>query len=190
MSQPRRVPVDPKTQKAVELPAFGDEPARPAKPDPESCNCPRLEREEWHEVENDWSDIAFLRGSTTAAMGVPLGYGDSVRELRGKAASLGLSVPEDAMVLLGEGRFRRPVLLEVEGSVTGRDVERPGGSAFTYLAPAPFGAIKDVVKAAEAAAKEQTGREPDATWLWYLTCRVCSAAREFETLVVCQYRPR
>ena len=39
----------------------------PAEPDP--CDCPRLDRSEWHEVESDWSDIAFARIGMPALSG-------------------------------------------------------------------------------------------------------------------------
>ena len=158
-------------------------------PGPAECDCPRLEPDDWHEVESDWSDITFLKASTGAVLGVPTGY-DSVRTaLLERAAKLGASVPEDAMLLLGSGRFRRSVLLEVENLPEGaKDVERPGGVAFSRLVQAPWGQMQGKVEETRERAREAYGREPDATWVWYLTCRVCSRERNFETLIIAHYR--
>jgi hypothetical protein len=192
MATRRRVRVD--TGEPVARPDFsGSAKPRAAAPepppDPEACDCPRLERDDWHEVESDWSDAAFLGTSLTAVAGVPLGYVDARHALEQKAEALGLTVPADAMALLGEGRFRRRLMLEVEGTPSGGEkLDRPGGVAFTRLVPAPMGQIRKVVEDTEKLAKERYGRKPDSTWLWYLTCRICSEARAFETLVVAHYR--
>ena len=94
---------------------------------PVDCGCPRLDAEDWDAVENDWSDIAFVKTNTSAVLGVPVGFDSSREELRKKAAKAGAVVPEDAMLLIGSGKFRRPILLEVESAPDGaKDVERPG----------------------------------------------------------------
>ena len=109
-------------------------------------------------------------------------------KLAAKARKLGATVPDDAMLLLGEGKFRRPVMLEVENAPDARDIERPGGAAFTRIAPAAPGAVKGVVEETVKVATGRFGRKPDTIWLWYLTCRTCSGERDFETLVVAHYR--
>src|SRR5690606_9279348 len=108
-----------------------------AEPEPD-CDCPRLEQSDWHEVESDWADIAFLKSAVTAAAGVPVGLNAQRPKLRQLAEELGLPVPDDPMILLGEGKVRRPVLLEVEpnGDVPG--LYRPGGFTWSRLVPAPF----------------------------------------------------
>jgi len=153
------------------------------------CGCPRLGHDEWHETESDWSDIAFLRSSIGAVMGVPVGYGSVRHRLERGAVARGLTVPEDAMVLLGAGRLRRPLLLEVEDVPAGaRGVERLGGVAYSRLVPAPLGEMKDALEATRRRARERYGRNPDDMWVWYLTCRVCSRERNFETLFIAHYR--
>ena len=154
----------------------------------EDCDCPRLDPDDWDRVESDWSDIAFLKGTSSAVLGVPTGIEKTRDELLRKAETLGATVPEDAMALIGAGQFRRPVWLEVEDAPEHKDIVRPGGVAFTRLVEAPLGVIKRVVGEVEADAREKYGRAPDGVWLWYLTCRVCSRARNFETLVVAHYR--
>ena len=85
------------------------------------CDCPVLDKEEWDGVESDWSDITFLKTTTNAVLGVPVGYNAALADLRKRAAELGAIIPEDAMLLNGAGKFRRPVLLEVD-AVAGRDL--------------------------------------------------------------------
>lgn len=149
------------------------------------CSCVSLAAEDWDRVESDWSDIQFVRTTLPAVMGVPLRYEAVRAALAGEAAKLGATVPEGAMLLIGEGRFRRPVLLEIEGAPpNSKGVERPGGVAFTRLVPAPWGEMKRVMSAFHAEVRVKYGRMPDATWVWYLTCGKCSAEREFETLFV------
>ncbi len=193
MAEKRRVRVGtgkPVAQPDFSVPAGKRDAARETLvDDPDACRCPRLERMDWHEVESDWSDATFVRTSMNAALGVPLGY----QQIRGKLAALAAkasaTVPDDAMVLLGEGKFRRPVLLEVEDAPAGAPgIERPGGISFSRLVPAPMGQMKSAVNDTVDAARERYGRKPDAIWLWYLTCRICSAARDFETLVLAHYR--
>jgi hypothetical protein len=154
----------------------------------EDCDCPRLDPDDWDRVESDWSDIAFIKGTSTAVLGVPTGFASTRSELIRRAENLGATVPEDAMALIGAGQFRRPVWLEVEDAPEDKEIVRPGGVAFTRLVQAPLGVIKRVVGEAESDARERYGRHPDAVWLWYLTCRACSRARNFETLVVAHYR--
>ncbi len=182
MTSPRRVKLDEsgmpvrKEDVPVEVPA--------------ACDCPRLEREDWDGVESDWSDIAFVKATTNAVLGIPVGY-DSVKEdLRNKAEKLGLNVPEDAMQLNGSGKFRRPVMLEVEGAPAGtKGIERPGGVAFTRIFEAPWGQLPKVASQTAKEARERYGREPDNLWVWYLTCRNCSRERNFETLIAAHYGP-
>ena len=154
------------------------------------CDCPVLDKEEWDGVESDWSDITFLKTTTNAVLGVPVGYNAALADLRKRAAELGATIPEDAMLLNGAGKFRRPVLLEVEGAPEGtKDLIRPGGIAFTKLLEAPWGELSKAVEKTSKAAAGKYGRAPDETWVWYLTCRECSKARKFETLIVAHYRP-
>lgn len=147
---------------------------------------------DWHEIESDWSDIAFLRGTTNAVLGVPLGYQNRAADLRQRAESLSLEVPEDGMLLLGEGRVRRPIMLEVEprgrSQAELKELYRPGGVAWSRLVPAPYGKMKQVVDETVTAARARYQKKPDDVWVWYLTCRICSAPREFETLIVAHYK--
>jgi hypothetical protein len=77
----------------------------------------------------------------------------------------------------------------VDGAEPGtRGVERPGGVVYTRLLPAPPGKVRIAVNTTEDEAKQRYGRGPDDTWLWYLTCRVCSEKRNFETLIVAHYK--
>lgn len=179
MAQRRRVRLDERGR-----------PLRPEAPAPQAeeplCGCARLEPGDWHEVESDWSDISFLRATLPALFGVPLRYDAIRRRLMERAEAAGLRVPEAPMLLLGNGRFRRPLLLEVEGDAPG--VWRPGGFAFSRLVPAPFGALRREAERTAAAARERYGRPPDHLWVWYLTCGRCSAARQFETLFIAHYR--
>ncbi len=153
------------------------------------CSCPNLDAEDWDKVENDWSDIAFARASTNAVLGVPIGY-DGVRDdLRKIAESAGGTVPDDAMLLVGAGKFRRPILLEVEdANDEAKGIYRPGGIAYTRLLEAPWGQLPKLSRNTEMEARQKYGRDPDDTWVWYLTCRECSKARNFETLIVAHYR--
>ena len=192
MPERRRVPVKPARPKPSFSAADFKEAVQLARePDSSECSCPRLDAAEWHEVESDWSDIAFVRTSMNAVMGVPVGFAGVKAELAMKALKAGAEVPEDAMLLLGEGKMRRPVMLEVEGAQPGsRDLERPGGVAYTRIVPAPMGGMKKAVRETRSLAAQKYGREPDALWIWYLTCRVCSGPREFETLILAHYKSR
>jgi len=157
----------------------------------EACDCPRLDPADWNDVESDWADITFLRGTTNAFIGVPVGYAATRTQLLAKAASIGATVPDDAMLLMESGQFRRPVLLEVEGvSPSTKGIWAPGGVAYTRLLPAPWGELKKLVKETESLATAKYGRKPDGMWIWYLTCRICSAERNFETLILAHYRAR
>ena len=156
----------------------------------EPCDCPRLDRNEWHEVESDWSDIAFARIGMPALFGVPLGFWTHRRRLiaRGEAAG---TVPEDAMLLMGQGRLRRPMLIEVEDADSSRrNIVTPGGVVFTRLLPAPWGQMRTLMKETRDMARERYGRNPATVWVWYLTCPTCSSEREFETLFVAHYPKR
>lgn len=192
MPEMRRVPVDPKRRskrQPADLATFASE-EQPE--EPEGCACPVLDAEDWHDAESDWSDIAFLKSSTTAVMGVPFGYQSTRDELRAKAKQLELELPEDGMVLLGQGKFRRPVMLEIDVTqgTRGPDIFRPGGVAYTRLVPGRMGSLGKLVDEALGMALGKYGRKPDNTWLWYLTCRHCSEARGFETLIVCHYKEK
>ena len=153
------------------------------------CACPRLDPEDWDQVENDWSDILFARASTNAVLGVPVGYDGTRNELKEIAAKACGTVPDDAMLLVGAGKFRRPILLEVEGaSADAKGIYRPGGFAYTRLLHAPWGQLPKLTRNTEMEARQKYGRPPDSTWVWYLTCRECSKPRNFETLIVAHYR--
>ena len=181
----RRVPVS----EAGGASARQGEATHPAN-EPPVCNCSRLERHEWHEVESDWSDITFAKIGVAAFFGVPIRFWSNRRKLIKRAEAKGV-VPQDAMLLLGPGRIRRPVLLEVEDiDAKRRGFVVPGGVAFTRLMPAPWGEIKKLMKETKAMARERYGRDPDTVWVWYLTCSACSADRNFETLFVAHYRER
>ena len=153
------------------------------------CSCPRLDPDEWHEVENDWSDITFVSSGTSALLGVPVGFAGAKSGLQGTAAKLKLTVPEDAMLLLGAGKFRRKIMLEVEGAQRGqKGVDWPGGIAYTRLVPAPWGDMQKVVGETKDAANARYNKNPDELYVWYLTCRLCSTERQFETLIVAHYK--
>ena len=62
------------------------------------------------------------------------------------------------------------------------------GVVFTRLVPASLGALRKALNETVTMAAARYGRKPDDTWMWYLTCRYCSAARAYETLVVAHYR--
>jgi hypothetical protein len=165
-------------------------PAAPHEPaEPETCDCPHLENDEWDGVESDWSDIAFVKTKASALLGVVTGLGKLRQKLVAKAATAHVAVAPDAMFLLGAGQFRRPAMLEVEDPSRGtKGVEHPGGVVYTRLMPAPPGKVRVAVSSTEDEARKRYGRDPDATWLWYLTCRVCSEERNFETLIIAHYR--
>lgn len=152
------------------------------------CSCPRLDADDWDQVENDWSDITFARASTSAVLGVPVGFDSTRNELRSIAEAAGGTVPEDAMLLVGAGKFRRPILLEVEGASDGKGIYRPGGVAYTRLLHAPWGQLPKLTRQTEMEARQKYGRSPDSMWVWYLTCRECSKPRNFETLIVAHYQ--
>lgn len=158
---------------------------------PARCDCPRLEPADWHDVESDWGDIQFVRTVTTAVFGVPVAVSGLRDELSGRATAAGAVVPDDAMLLFGDGRFRRDVLLEVDSVPdTAPGIVRPGGIAYSRLVPAPFGQVKKLAEETRALARERYGSPPDHLWLWYVTCRECSAERDFETLFVAHYAVR
>jgi hypothetical protein len=191
VTERRRVPVKKDSKRPAARPAISEaiELARAAAT-PEDCQCPRLDAADWHEVESEWSDIAFIKSHVNAAMGVPVGYGNAVYALNARAGRQGLTVPEDPMILLGAGNLRRPLLLEVEAPPEFKGAVRPGGVAYSRLVPAPMGQMKSAVAETVAAARNRYGRKPDAVWLWYLTCRLCSSGRNFETLVLAHFRDR
>lgn len=190
----RRVRLDDKGRRKEPAPA-PDEPtpaeaaAEEEPRPPAQCDCPRLDADDWHEVESDWSDIQFLRAHTNAALGVPVGFQKTRDNLREQASAAGATLPEDAMLLLGDGKVRRPVMLEVEDAPEGtKGLVEPGGVAFTVLFEAPWGQLRKLATRARLSAKERLGREPDDLWVWYLTCGECSDERNFESLFVAHYR--
>lgn len=155
----------------------------------EACNCPVLDATEWDAVESDWGDITFLATNINAIAGVPIGLDGAREALFARAAELGLRVPEDPMLLISEGAFRRRVLLEVEGDGARSAVVRPGGIAYTRLFEAPWGELKRAARRFRNEGEARYGRQPAEVLAWYLTCRVCSRARNFETLLVAHYPP-
>ena len=80
------------------------------------CTCPYLDRDDWDRVENDWTDITFVKSATNALLGVPIGFAGAKSDLEKRAKELSLQVPTDPMLLLGAGKFRRTIMLEVEGA--------------------------------------------------------------------------
>lgn len=183
MSEPRRRILIPGERKQAELPKHGD-----AVLPVEACDCPQLDPADWDGVESDWSDITFLRASVKALAGVPVGFDAARDALLARAGALGLEVPEDAMLLIGEGKFSRPLLLEVEGDAhAAKDVVRPGGVAFSRLVEAPWGELAKAARRLRDEARDRYGRPPAAIYAWYLTCPLCSRERNFETLLVAHY---
>ena len=181
MPQMRRVRISDKTGEPIPREVPGTE--------VEACDCPVLDPADWHEVESDWTDITFIKTATTALIGVPLGFGGTRAALAKKARDAGVEVPEDAMLLIGAGKFRRPVMLEVEDVAAGKKgIERPGGIVYTRLVSAPWGKMGEEMALTVAEARIKYGREADNTWVWYLTCAKCSGARNFETLFVAHYK--
>ncbi|MBE7519363.1 MAG: hypothetical protein HS107_08965 [Thermoflexaceae bacterium] len=190
MSRMRRVPVSgDKGRKAEHLPISAGEGEQEPPAAPSECACPRLDPADWHDVESDWSDIAFVKGAVSALLGVPVGYAGARAALEKKARAAGATIPPDAMFLLGSGRFRRPMLVEVEGADRrAKGIHSPGGVAYSRLVEAPWGEMRRVVEETREAAIARYGRRPDSLLLWYLTCRECSRERNFETLVIAHYR--
>jgi hypothetical protein len=188
MSEMRRVPV---SRKKSKTPPSESQPT--PTPDPEmdeqapDCACPHLDAADWHETESDWSDITFIKQMSKAVLGVPLGFNKVRASLEAKAARAGATVPPDAMLLMGAGRFLRPMMLEAEGG-DGSRLTRPGGVAYSRLLPAPWGELTRLLKETVDKATERYGRRPDDTWVWYLTCARCSSERDYETLFVAHYR--
>ncbi|GIW17399.1 hydrolase [Tepidiforma sp.] len=183
MSEPRRRILIPGDRKQAAPSAAGD-----ASLPVEACDCPRLDPADWDGVESDWSDITFLRASVKALAGVPVGFDAARSALFERASALGFEVPEDAMLLIGEGTFSRPLLLEVEGEVpASKEVIRPGGVAYSRLVEAPWGELAKAARRLRDEARERYGRPPAAMYAWYLTCPVCSRERNFETLLVAHY---
>ena len=182
MAKTRRVPVGKKGRPAVPRATPRAEPALV------ECDCPRLEQDDWHEVESDWSDVQFVRTAIAAVAGVPFRFNRVRARLERLAWEAGATVPTDAMLLLGPGRFRRQVLLEVEGAErSAKSVYEPGGIAYSRLVPAPWGEMRRALNDTAETARARYGRAPDHTWVWYLTCPVCSGDRDFETLFVAHY---
>ncbi len=196
----KRVPVDRRNEPVVDHPTV-DEPAvspdsdheRQSQPADPTCDCVDLDPVDWHEVESDWTDITFLPMSVAAILGVPLGYQRMLRQVGEKSRKKGLTIPDGAMMLVGQGRFRRPVLVEVEGPEGGPGspgLVRPGGFAYSRLVPAAYGDLKRRFEETEEEAVARYGRRPDSMWTWFITCRQCSAERDFETLFVAHYGDR
>jgi hypothetical protein len=161
----------------------------PAPPPSAVCDCPRLDEDDWDNVESDWGDIQFIRTHARAMFGVPIGFDGLRDQLRSLADAAGATIPDDAMLLLGPGRFRRPVLLEVENvDPDAGGVFMPGGVAYSRIMSAPWGEMSKRAKDTKQAARERFGRNPDSLWIWYLTCKDCSSEREYETLFIAHYR--
>lgn len=185
-SQRRRVLIPGPKDGPGQRPAEGSGPASPGAL--ETCDCPELDPADWDGIESDWSDITFVATTVNAVAGVPVGFESARQALFDRAAALGATVPESPMLLIGEGRFRRPLLLEVEDVPDGaRDVVRPGGVAYTRLVHAPWGELARAAKQLRAEAEQRYGRQPANLYAWYLTCRICSRERNFETLLVAHY---
>ena len=156
-----------------------------------TCKCPILDPEEWNAIESDWNDIRFLRGAAFAIFGVPLRFGATRNALIKTAKKLSGKLPEDAMILIGSGRFRREILIELDNHKKIPDNKRifePGGFSFTRIYEAPWGQMRNLMTGFENQATTRYGRKPDQTWVWYLTCQICTTARNFETLFVAHYR--
>jgi hypothetical protein len=172
----------------VDAPRPQVEPIAEESTDAEECACPRLDVDDWHEVESDWTDIQFLKSSLAAVAGVPIGFAGVRDKLAKEANAFGMAIPDSPMLLLGEGRLRRPVLLEVETDVSHPNLVRPGGFAWSRVLPASFGQMKNLATETRKLAEQRLGRAPDDFWVWYLTCAVCSEARNWETMFVAHYR--
>ena len=95
----RRVPVPDFSKSRGERPASpqgnGGQPTPAA---PVECNCPRLDPADWDGIESDWSDIAFLKTSVCALMGVPIGYGTARHGLEARAKKAGATIPKGTVV--------------------------------------------------------------------------------------------
>jgi hypothetical protein len=186
MPEKRRVRVSEKTGNPI-LSGTAVPPSEADSP----CACPELDASDWHEVESDWSDIGFVKVHTTALVGVPLGFGGTRKGLVVRAKELNYNVPDDAMLLIGPGKFRRPVMLEVGVPPEAtKGIVRPGGHVYTRLVSAPWGSMAKEMEETVRQARDKYAREPDATWVWYLTCSRCSGDRSFETLFVAHYKSR
>ncbi len=178
-------PIKPKRE-AAQAPAAEPEADEAEEPD---CECPYLVVEDWDGVESDWSDIQFVRVHAKAILGVPVGFDNLREKLRKAADEAGATIPPDAMLLLGSGRFLRPVMMEVENAdPSNKNVVMPGGVAFSRVHPAPWGEMGKLAKTTGESARERYGRNPDHLWLWYLTCKECSSQRNYETLFIAHYR--
>ena len=157
----------------------------------EDCKCPRLDPDEWNAIESDWNDIRFLRGAAPALFGVPLRFEATRNTLVKTAKQLSGKLPEDAMILIGSGRFRREILIELDNLETIPDNKRifaPGGFSFSKIYEAPWGQMRNLMTEFETQATARYGRRPDKTWVWYLTCQICTTERNFETLFVAHYK--
>ncbi len=173
MTEPRRIPLDERG-----MPVRKEDVSEQAHEIASDCDCPRLDPDDWDGVENDWSDISFVRTSTSAVLGVPVGFDGSREALRKKAAKAGATVPEDAMLLIGSGKFRRPILLEVEDALGGKALTARRDRLHRQL-PAPWGSSEGCGTQPPGSAAKY-GRERTTSG-WYLTCRLCSKARELRS---------
>ena len=199
MTEMRRVPVDdggkskwkrPEDIPEAEVAATEDE-VDDSGPISEECTCPELDPEEWHETESDWSEAPFIHTTVAAMMGVPLRFKHVRGKLEELAEAAGATVPDDAMLIFGPGKVRRQVMIEVEvdgDPASRKGVHVPGGIAYSRLVAAPWGEMKRIARDTEAAAAERYGKKPDALWVWYLTCNICSAERNYETLFIAHYK--
>jgi hypothetical protein len=185
--QMQRVPVDETTDKQEKKPIISQN----NEPTEITCKCPLLDPDDWNAVESDWSDIQFLRGTTPAVLGVPLRFSATRDRLVKKAKQLGGKLPEDAMILVGNGKFRRDILVELDNNrkiPSNKKIFDPGGVSFTKIYEAPWGQMRNLMTEFETQATARYGRRPDKTWVWYLTCQICTTERNFETLFVAHYK--
>lgn len=188
MSRRKRVRLDKGGRAATREKQPAAQPASEPTSQP-GCDCPELEPADWDGVESDWSDIQFVRVHAIAAWGVPVGFSGLRKRLESAAASAGGTIPRDAMLLLGAGKFRRPVMMEVEDADPGaRGVTMPGGVVYTRLLKTPWSDMAANAKQTTGEAQQRFGRDPDNLWVWYLTCTECSSERDYETLFVAHYR--
>lgn len=192
MARRKRVRLDAKgrpVQPAREAPSVGVAEEAVDAPPRSDCRCPWLDPADWHDVESDWSDIQFIRVHSKALFGVPVGFDGVRKKLHAVAEQAGATIPDEAMMLLGPGRFFRPLMLEVESAdVARKNVVTPGGVAYSRLASAPWGEMRKHATDTIEAATERFGRSPDELWVWYLTCTQCSGERGYETLFVAHYK--
>ncbi len=153
---------------------------------------------------NKWSKVKHIKGAADAKRGkifsklskeitlaAKAGGGSPDMNARLRTAILSAkaqNMPNDTIdraVKKGTGEIEGAAIEEIVYEGYG-----PGGVAFTRLLEVPWGKMKEAVQNTTTEAKAKYGRKPDGLWVWYLTCRECSAARKFETLIVAHYKAR